>query len=160
MESTSGLKAWFSSDRVAALLFLVVVALYGWQGSKFTAALQVDVVGPTLFPGILTAAGLVLGLVLLVNAPRRRPEDAAEGLRGQLVVLTPVLLLLGYALAFEPAGFLVATVVFLTVSFKYFGQPTWPGALLYSLCITAVVYLLFNYGLELKLPPGLLKGLV
>jgi putative tricarboxylic transport membrane protein len=160
MSNPSGVKAWFSGDRIVALLFLGLVALYGWQGSKFTAALQVDVVGPALFPGILTVVGLLLGLTLLIRAPRREAEEGTMGARHHLVVLIPVLLLMGYVLALEPAGFPLATAVFLAVSFKYFGQPSWKGAILYSLTITAVVFLLFYYGLDLKLPLGPLKGLV
>jgi putative tricarboxylic transport membrane protein len=160
MNNPSGVKAWLSGERITALLFLGLVAIYGWEGSKFTAALQVDVVGPSLFPRILTVAGLLLGLILLIKAPRRDAEEGATGVREHLVVLMPVLLLLGYSLALEPVGFPLATAVFLAVSFKYFGQPSWKGAVLYSLAITVSVFALFYYGLDLKLPLGPLKGLV
>lgn len=160
MRNPSGINAWFSGDRVAALLFLALVALYGWEGSKFTAALQVDVVGPTLFPRILAVAGLLLGVILLVKAPRRQADEKAIGAREHFAVLVPILLLLGYALALEPAGFPLATAVFMAVSFKYFGQPSWKGAILYSVAITLIIFVLFFYGLDLKLPLGPLKGLV
>jgi putative tricarboxylic transport membrane protein len=159
MTNPSGLRAWLSADRVAALLFLALVTVYGWQGSKFTAALQVDVVGPALFPRILAGFGLMLGLALLVRAPRREAEADTATARDHLIVLVPVLLLLGYAMALEPAGFPLATAVFLAVSFKYFGQPSWKGAILHSLVITAAVFALFYYGLDLKLPLGPFKGL-
>ncbi len=160
MSNPSGVKAWFSGERITALLFLGLVVLYGWEGSKFTSALQVDIVGPALFPRILTVVGLLLGFTLLIKAPRREAEEDAMGARQHLVVLIPVLLLMGYALALEPVGFPLATAIFLAVSFKFFGQPSWKGAILYSLVITAVVFLLFYYGLDLKLPLGPLKGLV
>ena len=89
MNNPSGVKAWLSGERITALLFLGLVAIYGWEGSKFTAALQVDVVGPSLFPRILTVAGLLLGLILLIKAPRRDAEDDAMGVREHLVVLMP-----------------------------------------------------------------------
>jgi len=160
MNNPPGIKAWFSGERIVALLFLGLVALYGWEGSKFTAALQVDVVGPALFPRILTVVGLLLGLTLLIKATRRKTEEDGMGAGQHLIVLAPVLLLLGYVLALEPVGFPLATAVFLAVSFKYFGQPSWKGAILYSLVITASIFLLFYYGLDLKLPLGPLKGLV
>ena len=160
MSNPSGIKSWLSGERIVALLFLGLVVLYGWEGSKFTAALQVDVVGPALFPRILAVAGLLLGLMLLLKAPRRQTEESEMGAGQHLVILVPVLLLLGYVLVLEPVGFPLATIVFLVVSFKYFGQPSWKGAILYSLVITTAVFMLFYYGLDLKLPLGPLKGLV
>ena len=108
-------KTWLGADRVAALLFLLVVAFYGWQTWQFTATMQSDVVGPSFYPRVLALAGLVLGLMLLFKpAASAAGEDSdAPSPQRDLGVVAPALLLLSYVFALQPAGFPLATVVFL-----------------------------------------------
>lgn len=144
-----------SADRIAALLFLAAVAIYGWQGAQFTAVLQVDVIGPSFFPKILTAAGVLLGVLLLVSGTEQKATTSGDApARGEFVALAPAALLLAYILALEPAGFPIATVVFLAAAFKYLGHPSWAGAVVYSVVATAVTFLVFYVGLGLRLPLG------
>jgi putative tricarboxylic transport membrane protein len=150
-------KRWrrLSADRVAALLFLALVGIYGWQGTQFTAALQVDVVGPSFFPKVLTAAGVLLGLFLIGSATGRQSESERDKpRRDDRAALTPAALLLGYIIAFEPAGFPLATFVFLIMGFKYLGYPSWSGAAAWGLTVTALAWLVFYVGLDLRLPLG------
>lgn len=149
---------FLSPDRIAALLFLSLVALYGWDASRLTASLQADSIGPTFFPGILTALGLLLGLLLLLRAGPRNPGKTSDtaGVTGDsdLKALAPAVLLLAYVLAFVPLGFPLATALFLIGAFRYFRHPGWLSAALYSLLLTAALFALFRYGLALKLPLG------
>lgn len=145
-----------SADRIAALLFLAAVAVYGWQGAQFTAVLQVDVIGPSFFPKILTVTGLLLGALLLVSRTQQKATADEAPAHGDFAALAPAALLLAYILALEPAGFPIATVVFLAAAFKYLGHPSWAGAIVYSLVATAVTFLVFHVGLGLRLPLGLL----
>lgn len=156
---------FLSPDRIAALLFLALVALYGWDASNLTASLQADAIGPTFFPKILTALGLLLGLLLLLRASPRQAAEKAElsdaaqtaaSSRGSdLKALAPAGLLLAYVLAFVPLGFPLATALFLLAAFRYFRHPGWLSAALYSLVLTAALFALFRYGLALKLPLGI-----
>lgn len=147
-------------DRIAALLFIAATVVYGWQGAKFTAALQADVIGPAFFPKILTGAAVILGVILLFQRGGKKLEEEDRGDRHYIAVLTPLVLLLAYALAFEGLGFPLATVMFLTVCFRFLGQPAWAGAFGWAVGITAVIFVTFQYALDLKLPLGLLKGLL
>jgi putative tricarboxylic transport membrane protein len=158
MVSKRRLVAWMTADRVAALLFLGAVGVYGWTASTLSGALQVDVVGPGFFPKILTVSGVVLGLSLLFQPGRER--EGTDGGSGFAALLPALLLLFGYVLVLEPAGFPLATVVFLGVTFKYLGHPTWLGAWLLSLAATAAMFLLFYVALDLKLPLGLFAKLM
>jgi putative tricarboxylic transport membrane protein len=153
---------FFSADRIAALVFLAVVALYGWEGARFSAALQVDVVGPAFFPKILTVTGLILGVLLLLGrAPdAERSREAAARAGTHLAALAPALLLLAYVLLLEPLGFPLATTVFLAATFRYLGHRGWKGALVFAVVITAVAFGLFHMILEVRLPLGLLARLI
>ncbi len=148
-----------SADRIAALLFLAVVLLYGWGGTQLTAALQGDVIGPAFFPRILTALGLVLGVLLFVQGrPREAQDEPASG--SDITALVPAAMLLAYALVLEWLGFPVATVLFLISAFRYLGHPSWIGAAAYAVVITAAVFALFQYALDLKLPLGMFSKLL
>jgi putative tricarboxylic transport membrane protein len=153
LERRRNASRFFSADRIAALIFLVLVAVYGWEGSRFSAALQVDVVGPALFPKMLTVAGFMLGVALLIGRGEEK-SGAGESWKSHFQALAPVLLLLGYVLALVPVGFPLATTVFLTVTFRYLGHPTWRGPLLLATVITAAAFVLFHVMLEVRLPLG------
>lgn len=148
-----------SADRVAAVLFLAVVLLYGWGGSQLEAALQGDVIGPAFFPTILTVLGLVLGVLLFVQGRSREPKEASDGGASDITALAPAGLLLAYVLVLESLGFPIATAAFLIVAFRYLGHPSWIGATGYAIAITAAVFALFQYVLDLKLPLGMLSNL-
>lgn len=151
------MKSGISSDRVAALIFLTFVLVYGLGGAHLTAALQGDVIGPAFFPRILTVAGIVLGVLLFIGGGEQPGGKAPRTWRDHSTALVPAGILFTYALAFDKAGFLLATVPFLTIMFRYLGYPRWPGAIGYSLLITAIMFGLFHFVLDTRLPHGLLS---
>lgn len=152
------LLARISADRLAALVFLCVFAAYGITGNSIPPALARDVVGPDLFPRWIAILGVVLACFLFFQG---RPDDRdnAAALDFDLVALAPAGLLMVYALFLDTIGFPIASVVFLTVTFKYLGCPGWLRSLAYSVVSTAAAVVLFRYGLGLYLPPGALLPL-
>jgi putative tricarboxylic transport membrane protein len=144
-------------DRIAALLFLGVVLVYGWGGTQLTASLQGDIIGPAFFPRILTGLGIVLAILLFVQG---QPEGKDGGKAdSDITALVPAAMLLAYALVFEPLGFLLSTPLFLVAAFRYLGHPGWAGAAGTSAVVTAVVFVLFRYLLDIHLPLGPLAPL-
>lgn len=65
-------------------------------------------------------------------------------------------LILAFALAMEPAGFLPATFVFLAVSMGVLGGRRPLPLILYPGILTGVVYYLFRIWLAVRLPEGFL----
>jgi putative tricarboxylic transport membrane protein len=141
-------------DRIAALLFLGVVLIYGWGGTQLTASLQGDIIGPAFFPRLLTVLGILLGVLLFVQGspPAKNDKTAEEG--SDITALVPAAMLLAYGLVFETLGFLLATPLFLVIAFRYLGHPSWAGILGYSAAVTAVIFVLFQYLLDIRLPLG------
>ena len=156
MNKPMRIRLFFGPDRIAALLFLVVVLLYGWGGSRLTAALQGDFIGPAFFPRILTVLGFILAVLLFVRgAPRAMAEGGNEA-GSDVTALVPAAMLLGYVLVLEWLGFPLATILFLIMAFRYLGHPGWLGAAGYSVSITAVIFSLFQFALDIRLPAGIL----
>lgn len=141
-------------DRIAALLFLGVVLVYGWGGTQLTASLQGDVIGPAFFPRLLTVLGIVLGVLLFVQGAPAAQKAGAEDEGSDITALVPAAMLLAYALVFETLGFLLATPLFLVIAFRYLGHPSWAGICGYSAAVTTVVFVLFQYLLDIRLPLG------
>lgn len=150
------MKLPLGGDRIAALLFLAFVLVYGWGGTQLTASLQGDVIGPAFFPRILTGLGILLGILLFVQGASSAGRKTGDDRGSDATALVPAAMLLAYALLFEPLGFLLATPLFLMAAFRYLGQPGWGSIVGYSVAITAVVFGLFQYLLDIKLPAGLL----
>ncbi len=157
------MKFSLGGDRIAALLFLAVVLVYGWGGTQLTASLQGDVIGPAFFPRLLTVLGILLGILLFVQGVPAVKKDKAgnegneveEGGKGSdITALVPAAMLLAYALVFESLGFLISTSLFLVITFRYLGHPSWAGIVGYSAAVTAVVFGLFHYLLDIRLPLG------
>jgi len=154
------LAGFFKADRIAALVFLVVVVLYGLGSERLSTALQVDVVGPAFFPRILTWLGVTLAVALFFSgSSTNQAEEETEGESSDWTSMAPVAFLLGYVLLLEPLGFPLATAAFLTLVFKYFGYPQWNKALVLAVAITAAIFFLFHFTLEIRLPLGLLGRL-
>ena len=147
------------SGRIGALLFLGVVLVYGWGSTQLTASLPGDVVGPAFFPRLLTALGILLGILLLFQGGSGSNKDQVADGGSDITAMVPAAMLLGYVMVFEDLGFLLATPLFLAISFRYFGHPGWAGILGYSVTVTAVVFCLFHYLLDIRLPLGPLTGL-
>lgn len=145
------------TDRIAALLFLLVFAAYGVAARGTRASLEADVVGPGFFPAIIAILGVGLSFVMLIRRDANAGERAIEF---DPIALTPAAILLVYVLSLPYFGFAFSTSVFLVAAFKYLGCPGWLRPIAYSAIATAVLIGLFQYLLGLMLPRGELLRVV
>ena|SRR5436309_2329350 len=75
-------------------------------------------------------------------------------------VLAVVAMLLAYAVAFEPVGFIVCTVALLLALMWFVDPVRWWLAILVAAVATAGVWLALTKWLKIQLPPGLLAGVL
>ncbi len=149
-----------SRDVVAGVVIAVLGLVYT------ASALQIrpdssaaSVLGPRVAPltiGILTVA---CALVLVARGIRSPSEDAdAEptdpGRRRQVLVVFGMLT--AYVVAFIPIGFVISTVGFLVALSTYVDREKVLRNCVFAVVFACAVYALFSYGLEVRLPPGLL----
>ena len=111
--------------------------------------------GPGFFPFWLAVAFTIVTVALLVLSFRAQPSIASAGEppRWRALVLT-FLSLLGYALALEPLGFLLATFLLMLVLFRSVEPLAWPAAVGGSLATSLLAYALFKVWLQVQLPAG------
>ena len=111
--------------------------------------------GPGFFPFWLAVAFTIAALALFVLSFRARPSiaPAGEPPRWRALVLTS-LSLLGYAMALEPLGFLLATFLLMLLLFRAVEPLGWPAAVGGSLATSLLACALFKVWLQVQLPAG------
>lgn len=137
----------------ALLLLGVAVAI---QTSQISAGFSYDTVGPKAVPYVV-AAGLTLsGLSILLGAVSGpTAEPGGRTVRPDWLAAAAIsAALLAKMVLIETLGWIpVATVAFAIVSWA-FGSRRVLLNLLFGLLLAAGTFLLFNYGLGLRLPAG------
>lgn len=153
----------------ALLVFAVLTFAFSFTIRK-TA---VSKVGSEVFPRLIGAILVVIGIALMIDAVKRRlacRRGAAEGGRqacedaffDSSVVLTPVYIL-GYFLLVVPLGFLVATTAYLALQIRALAvgnKKGLPVLAAVAFLFSAAVYFLFRIAFNLYLPAGILAGLI
>lgn len=141
-------------DRILGLGLLVLAVAYGWAAQQWPEPFGgAETVGPETFPTML-AVVLVAGSLYLMIKPDPDGQWPVGKSAFELVISLVVLVV--YTLLLEPLGFVIATTLAVgTLSWRMGAAPR--PAFLTGLLSAVVVFVLFNYGLSLSLPAGLLE---
>lgn len=141
-------------DRILGLGLLVLAVAYGWVAQQWPEPFGgAETVGPETFPTILSVV-LVAGSIYLMV----KPDPDAQWPLGKtaLELVVSLVVLVVYAMLLEPLGFVISTTLAVgTLSWRM-GAPL-RRAFVTGLGSAVVVFVLFNYGLDLNLPAGLLE---
>lgn len=141
-------------DRLLGLGLMVLAVAYGWVAQQWPEPFGgAETVGPETFPTIL-AVILVAGSIYLMV----KPDPDAQWPLGKtaLELVVSLVVLVVYAMLLEPLGFVISTTLAVgTLSWRM-GAPV-RRAFVTGLVSAVVVFALFNYGLSLNLPAGLLE---
>lgn len=147
-----------------AVVALGVIAVVG--ATQVRPGAGFVVVGPQVMPAIVGIGLIILGSTLLFRATVRPDLDQArhiadESMHGdRRTVLGTLFALIVYALALGPVGYVLSTAVFLPVVARILGSTSWRRDLVIGVALAFVVYLGFTQGLGVRLPAGLLEGLL
>lgn len=116
----------------------------------------------TLFPRIVTLLLTALGLVLagysaaLIRHPEKYPDSKPASLRAMKYPAAAYVLIVAYVALIRVLGFYCSTVLFLACYMFFMNIRSWKTILLTELILMGFVYLLFNVGLHVRFPVGLL----
>ena len=151
-------------DRYIAIVFLLVCGIYGYT-AFFTMdhglppIMQRNPIWPSTFPKVLSIAGIVVSLWIVLGFEKsQNPTDAEINyLRltdykfGQAIVL--LILMVGYALILREAGFLLSTTAFLTLATATLGERKWIFIIVVSAFTSGVVWYLVDQVLGVYMRP-------
>jgi len=150
------------ADRVSGLFWLIFSVFVSYASYKLGLG-TLHQPGPGFlffWTGIVTA---ILSITVIVISLRKRsPEEAQEPIVGKRNVTKIILVLISlflYAYLMERLGFLIVTLLFFIVLLGVIEKKRWLFAVLVSLIVTAMSYLVFETGLQSQLPKGLLDFL-
>lgn len=154
-------------DRWIALVFVVFCCIYGYlafftMDHLLPPFMQRNPVWPSTFPKLLAIGGCVVGLVVLLGLEKsdNADEPSASDINyrrlheyklGQALAL--IALMVSYALALRPAGFLISTSVFLIAGSFVLGERKWHVMLPVALIAAGTVWYLVQEVLGIFLRP-------
>ncbi len=155
-------------DRWIALIFVAFCCIYGYAAfftmdQLLPPFMQRNPVWPSTFPKLLSVMGVGIGLIVLLGiekAPDGDKEPSATDINyrrlteyklGQALSLLGLMIL--YALMLRPAGFLIATTVFLVGGSAILGERKWHIMIPVAMLATGFVWYLVQEVLGIFLRP-------
>lgn len=154
-------------DRYIALIFLVVCVIYGYTAfftmdDGLAPIMQRNPIWPSTFPKVLSVAGILVSLWVVLGFEKSRStakveidyRRLADYKIGQAVLLLSLMVV--YALILRPAGFLVATTLFIVIAAAILGERKWFLMILVAVLASAVVWYLVDgvLGVYMRPLPG------
>ncbi|MGO6980456.1 tripartite tricarboxylate transporter TctB family protein [Rhizobium leguminosarum] len=127
------------------------IAIDAWL-TPSSAALAV--VGPGLFPGLIAAGLIIVGLQLFHEGFLRRftAEDFPE-LDWKAVFIVAIAVA-SQVVLLERFGWIISGTAVFVVCAMAFGSRSHVRNVLFGLALTTITYAVFDYGLDLDLPTG------
>lgn len=142
-------------DRVGSIFFALIGALFIAESRNISTSAYGSEVGPNLFPLGLGIILIVLSLRLLWETFQKGKHaanaDSSEPIQYKRFLYMLVATLL-YVTFLEGIGYVIATFLFLLITFKVMGSTSMLKSGLISLFFSLGVYLLYVYLLKGTLP--------
>lgn len=149
------------ADRVILVCIVALAAVYFYATAQIPSLEIGDPLGPKAFPRLLGIALLVTGGMLLLEMWRARGgggKEAAETPHDRRVVgviIAVVLWTAIYFIIFEPAGYVIATTIYLIPLTAYFNRDRWVMNVTTCALFALVSYLMFTKMLGVSLAKGI-----
>lgn len=138
-----------ASDRAFGLFIILVALAYVASAFQIQTSFMSDPVGSKSFPVLIGVVAAICGGVMVLR-PDAEPEWPDLRTIGTLVIA--VLVMVGFAYALKPMGFLIPTAVTAAI-LSYLISPRALPAALVGLGFSLGLFLLFKYVLGLGLVP-------
>jgi len=137
---------------------LFVVALYGMISSFLMPLGQLREPGPGFLPLCLSTILVILaGVGVISSRPSQEDLARTEPFWGNMKSPVKIVVTTGLAIwAFEPVGFLVTSVCFLGLLFRWVSDYPWWKAVLLGVCIGGAGWFFFAKLLGVSMPGGFL----
>jgi len=138
-----------ASDRIFGLVMTFLALAYIVSANQTQTSFLTDPVGPKGFPILI---GIVWGISSIFMVLRPDPEPEWPVLRTVGALIFSVIILIGYAYALRPLGFLLPTAVTASI-LSYQISPHSKRAVLAGTGLSIGLFIIFKYALGLGLVP-------
>jgi len=140
------------NDRMLGVGALLLSAFLVWFGYDLHAPVSYEPLGPNAFPLLIAAVVAVCG-ALLVKKGGGQADANPPGANQRIALM--VATIVGYALLFQPLGFILSTALMTAVIGRIFGG-AWRKTAPAGLVLGFSFFGLFDWGLDVVLPTGIL----
>ncbi|RMX08001.1 tripartite tricarboxylate transporter TctB family protein [Corticibacter populi] len=142
------------NDRKLGIAALALAVVMFWQGWGLEAPFSYEPLGPRAFPLLIAAVMAVCGIVLVVKGGgQSEPNPPGASLR----IGAMFLVIVGYALIYQPAGFIIATALMTMLVGRLFGGG-WLKPAVCGVLGSVLFFFLFDRVLDVVLPLGVLEA--
>ncbi|SEV94653.1 putative tricarboxylic transport membrane protein [Aliiroseovarius sediminilitoris] len=138
-----------ASDRIFGAVVTLVALAYVASAAQIQTSFMADPVGPKTFPILIGSVAALCGIIVAVK-PDPDPEWPVLATFGSLALA--VVVLVGYAYALKPLGFLIPTAITATI-LSYQIEPRAWRAVLAGIGLSVGLFLIFKFALGLGLVP-------
>jgi putative tricarboxylic transport membrane protein len=152
--------------RLAALTVVSLGGIILTQVSQIGTGAGFIVVGPRIFPTVVGIGLLVLGLLFLLRTTVLLDRDLVaevtteEATTDWSTTILALLSLVAYASLLHPLGYTLATALFFPVAGRILGSTRLRRDIVIGLALGLAIYLIFTRVLGVRLPAGLLTGIL
>lgn len=142
------------NDRILGIGALVLSGVMIWQGVGLQAPFSYEPLGPRAFPLLVAAIMGLCGFWLVVKGGgQAEPNPPGANLR----IAAMFLVIVGYALIYQSAGFIIATALMTALVGKLFGGG-WRKPIIGGVVSSVFFFYLFDRVLDVVLPLGILEA--
>jgi putative tricarboxylic transport membrane protein len=143
-------------DRILAVAAAIGALLYLYSDWHIPRVELGDPLGPRAFPALVGILLLVSAVLLMLETRHREAAVAfaRSGASHWPILLCVLLWTICYYTAFEPAGYIIATIVYIFGLLCVFNKRQHKTNALISVGFTAVAYTVFSQLLNVQLPLG------
>jgi putative tricarboxylic transport membrane protein len=150
------------TDRISGLFWFLFSVFVSFESYRLGLG-AVNQPGPGFFFFWTGIAVAILSLVVILRSfGTQVPEEEKEAPTGKRTTPKVILVLVAlflYAVLMEWLGFLIVTLLLFIFLLGVIEKKKWWFAILVSLTVTVLAYLLFEVGLQSQLPKGILEFL-
>lgn len=154
------------SLRLAALTVIILGGIILTQVPQIGTGAGFIVVGPRVFPTAVGIGVLILGLLFLMRTTVLLDNDLVaevtteEAATDWLTTILSLLSLVAYASLLHPLGYTLATALFFPVVGRILGSTRLRRDIIVGVALGLIIYLAFTRVLGVRLPAGLLTGIL
>ena len=145
-----------ASDRIFGAVVTLVALAYIASATQIQTSFLADPVGPKMFPMLIGSVAALCGIVVALR-PDEEPDWPTLRTIGSLVVA--IVVLVGYAYALKPLGFVIPTAITAAILSYQISPRALPAAIA-GVGLSLVLFFLFKFALGLGLValPAALTG--
>ncbi|MCK8463459.1 tripartite tricarboxylate transporter TctB family protein [Aliiroseovarius sp. S1339] len=138
-----------ASDRIFGAVVTLVALAYVASATQIQSSFMADPVGPKTFPILIGCVAALCGIIVALK-PDPDPDWPVLATFGSLGLA--VVVLVGYAYALKPLGFLIPTAITASI-LSYQIEPRAGRAVLAGIGLSVGLFLIFKFALGLGLVP-------